>query len=1141
MTCSVGISQFKTFLDSIPSSPDADIVARQRAILRDFLASQAPKEDNEEGLYLSGLFQAWSFASQTNNDSLTCAISAILARLLKVISTLVDFREYGLGICKSILRQDQAKLVAASLSTSKHKAHIISPALKLLTEVVSFDGGAVARILYRQRDLTFDTQVLARNLSLKAVEKDLEEERRRPSIRTNAIRYLLANLKFQNEGAKTDILKQSSVLRALFEGLQDDPSSLVVDVLSTLKVNVIQDTTLSRITKGHVFSDRNLYSLSQLYRVDLMDDCLTEPRKSVKDIVHDFILLACTFSEAGILRSSTGWYPPKDDNNLADEELGERDKPRVDLGLEALDGYGNTGRHVNVRNRVLGDFIHTLRPYKSSPERELLLAIFKAAPELVADYFSRKKSFPFDPKLTATWIGYASVLFEVIQLPVPPFLGRKESYGDVPPPLSVVVENILPQPLTQKVLTNCLNHRSDLIKFFGVRIITVAFQKLQDVLNIFHRAAVKAPSLWRAASSKLLSEFCRQCPKMDVVIAAFRQIKKENMMHREAITRLLSLYYEVTPQVALDRKFDISIALTNALQDLDNVHDSSEEKGLRLLELEHLLRIARRSPGVSWWKKPESLQHTPFLTLAELAGMDLARSGAVGSSELEQILKSIIRECGILDTTSGDRALHAFLRSLGEVKDEKGVLDFLDDCLQRAVRRPIKYEDDLDALLVRIQGKIPPDRPRFSLLLMTLTEQWPFVERARKDSLHGIAAWLRLLIYSLCENGEDLDIHRALVDALAEATSDKKSKKIFESILTTFKGGRKLCAPPETTEESKVTTSTVETVNGVSSAQVISSTFSISTLQPPPEDTKHTALTKWSTKDITTTIEEGHLTSLILLLSSSTLSIRRQALLALRQFASKLRTSTYPERDQAYLLLGELIETATEPITTTTDQALPYIASSFATHILPILTDPTHALYSKVNSFLNRGPSWQVPRLAAYWCAQILLQAPGDEAEGAHWREVVWLLCWLVDGVRGPADVEVLRLGGVLERILALFSHPSLAAYRRLDVDFERVEKGAGSWQGKVRSLIVMLVGRVALIDGGATTMVTRAGILAWLDAVLASGWVGEDGEGVVKGIKEVILERCDEARVKEWSAGLLQRRHPAEKHMSTKGHQANE
>lgn len=150
------------------------------------------------------------------------------------------------------------------------------------------------------------------------------------------------------------------------------------------------------------------------------------------------------------------------------------------------------------------------------------------------------------------------------------------------------------------------------------------------------------------------------------------------------------------------------------------------------------------------------------------------------------------------------------------------------------------------------------------------------------------------------------------------------------------------------------------------------------------------------------------------------------------------------------------------------------------------------------------------------------MHEPDDEAEGAHWYEVVWLLSWLVDGVQAKMDVEVLRVGGIFERVLALFGHPSLAGYRRLEADFEKVEIGGGSWQGKVKSLIMMIVGRVALVEGGATTMVTRAGILAWLDAVAVSGWVDEDGEGVVMGTREAILERCDEARIKEWSSGLL-------------------
>lgn len=1036
-----------------------------------------------------------------------------MAQVLKAIATDIELREHGLGICRSVLKQEPAKLVSWSLSAPKYKEFIISPALRLLTEIVSFDGGAVARQLYSQRDFTFDTQVLSRNLSLrKSFAKGNEDGRQHPTVRSNAVRYLLASLKFQNEGAKADILKQFSVVTALFDRIQDDAPPLIVEILKVLRSHVIQDTALSRTIKGHVFNDRNLSSLCQLYRVDQLAEPATENERSVKDIARDFMLLVCTQSEAGVLRPSTGWYPIRSETDIAEQDFDASRERRMDLGLDGVDGYDESAAHRPVRNKTLADFLQMLRPYKSADERELFLAILRAAPELVANYFQQMRSFPFDPKLTATWIGYASMLFEVVQLAVPSFFGRKSGYGDVPPPLPIVIENLLPQPLTQKVLTTCLNQTSNLVRLFAVRIITVAFQKLQEILKSYNQAATGNAKAWETAASRLISEFSRRCPKMNDVVAAFRRAKRDNLVEREATTRLLSLYYEITPQVALDEKFDISIALTSTLQELDASDQAEDAHGLKLLVLDHLLRIARRSPEISWWKRPETLQYTPFLTLANVASNNLARSGAVGSTELEYLLEGIMRDNGLFLMRKDKLAAYAFLQSLSVLRQEKSPLEFVDDCLQRNIRRPIKYEDDLDALIMRVHGEDLSHSPRISLLLITLIEQWPFVEKTRQAAAHSIANWLRHLIFYLRQIGEDSKLLDAVVEDLVLGTADFDLKKTLQNPPTTSTPIAKLSTEVESQEAAPSTHQPNHTVPS----------FDISVVAPLREDPKHTALTKWSTKDIPTAIEEGHLSSLILLLSSPHLSIRRQAIAALRQFSAKLPSSSYIERAQIYLLLGELLETAAPFLSSTHEgQPLPYLVSTFAVRAIDVLTDPTHVLYAKLNAFLNKAPEWQVSWLASYWCMQVLLRPPEDDAEGAYWREVLWLLGWLGDGVRTAEDVEMLRKGGVFERVMALFGHPSLRAYRRVDV--QQVETLGGSFQGRVRSLVLRVVGRVALVEGGATTLVTRAGVVAWLDVIVEAGWVDEDGVVVVKGIKDAILQRCERSRVVEWSAGLLE------------------
>ena len=69
-------------------------------------------------------------------------------------------------------------------------------------------------------------------------------------------------------------------------------------------------------------------------------------------------------------------------------------------------------------------------------------------PELVAAYFSEKeKSMQLEPKLSNTWIGYASFLFEVVHLPVPDHLGYGPEWAQLPPQTTILIESVLPRPL----------------------------------------------------------------------------------------------------------------------------------------------------------------------------------------------------------------------------------------------------------------------------------------------------------------------------------------------------------------------------------------------------------------------------------------------------------------------------------------------------------------------------------------------------------------------------------------------------------------------------------------------------------------------------------------------------------------------
>lgn len=169
------------------------------------------------------------------------------------------------------------------------------------------------------------------------------------------------------------------------------------------------------------------------------------------------------------------------------------------------------------------------------------------------------------------------------------------------------MNSILPQPLNQQVLTKCLNHSSDLVQLFAIRVLIAALQKLRSVLQEFSNAsAVRSSKQWEHASKRLISEVSRRCPAIRTVFLALKKPGLKDMK-RESITRLLRLYYEVTPQVALQEKFDVSLPLCNALVEAEKSTASPEDKVFRVMELEHWIQMARLSPAMRWWQKQSRL------------------------------------------------------------------------------------------------------------------------------------------------------------------------------------------------------------------------------------------------------------------------------------------------------------------------------------------------------------------------------------------------------------------------------------------------------------------------------------------------------------------------------------------------------
>ncbi|KAI0117756.1 ribosome 60S biogenesis N-terminal-domain-containing protein [Nemania sp. FL0031] len=1083
-----GLQSFKNVLDSIVNNDEKK--SEHMQIVLDYLDSTKPREvEGEVPIYLPDIMETWSMASQMNNENVMSAVPVVLALLVKIISGNVDLVTYGLGICRTLLQKRQQELIAKNLSAEKGRDFIISPTLRLLREAICLDGGALAAPIFRARANTFKS--LARNMGLRYI-GDGQEDPKRPSVRTNATRLLLSCLKLLHNEAKRDLLLQKDIVAALMRHLRDDPPFLIYEILDVLKTSVVQDKKLAKEVKIKILNANSLTRIASLYGyskelINLEDDVQIK-HLSVEDAAHDILLAACTDSTVGICRSQQGYYPEgiAPDAFLLPET---KSAGRVDFGLDSIPWMNKFGNEIPVRNMLLAEFIESLRPWSSTKQSELLLAIFEASPELIARYFIQKRAFAFDPKLSATWIGYAALLYNVVQLPIPPFFGHSNDYAAVPPPTSVVLDNIVPPPMTLKAIIRCLTNKSKLVSFYAIRLLVLALQKLGKALEM-HREASPSSSIWQEAARRLVDDFHQRIPDLKDVINCYRTMGDEDLLQREAASRLILLYYETIPQLALRAKFDVSPMLLATIQKVEASNETGEDVAMSLLELEHLCAVAKYSPSMRWFARTPEMPTSPFTTLLRLY---TEKTTELSGDTLSQTLSYVANEYQLVESrpqASGLDPLIVALKNTGNV--DPAIWAFIDNCAERCSRTPTKYLEMIEQHMENANTD-GTSHTRTCPLLMSIAEQLPFLVSTSPDKsiLKQLAAFLREYLRRSLDSGVNRNFLSSIINLLVAALGDKKlSAKITLSKRTGTFGEDTVMLDGEPV-------STSQSPDQMNSESLVLSTQELEDrLAVPVLTSKEASLLKWSSKPPEELVEEGHAASLVLLLSSEHASIRKEALTNVIKMAAKIKESTYEENEQIWLLLMELAESAKDVIA---DGPLPSILVVFACRTLDILKNPLHCLYEKANLFLTSGPVWQTDKIPLM---KAILQE-GPTLDGTYYTEISWLLGFLVDSLRTPQDVALFHQRKVYEQLFSLPANPYMGI--------------------NLRTQVLRVLYRTTCIEGGSDTVITRFGAVSWLVAQKAAS-VDDLEKRLYQTMIRRLWETCDQKRISVWSKGSIEK-----------------
>ncbi|KAL7949845.1 ribosome 60S biogenesis N-terminal domain-containing protein [Trichoderma barbatum] len=1080
-----GLQSFKRLLDNIVSG-DGDRSANL-GILREYLELVKPRYEGEDAIFLSDIMEMWSFAAQVNEGGVMSSVAVVLALVLNVVSDSLELVKHGLGICQSLVQDRQLKSISKNLSSDKTKGFIISPTLRLLREAVSLDGGAYARRIVRAKTFTFAS--LGRNLEIGNT-GDSQGDSRKASVRTNAVRFFLSCLKFLHSDGRKELLSQKELLSHLTFMIKSDPSSLVVEILDSLKTHVLADSKISRDIKFKCFNTKSLMRILALYSYSNSTESESEVDR-VSEKAHEFLMYVCTNPGAGILYPSTGLYPKETNEEFSVQLAKQKGSAH---GSMAKDDTYRDG--VPVFNFVLSEFAAKLRPWSSMKHSQLLTAIFEAAPELIANYFFNNQSFTFEPKLTMTWIGYASFLFDTMKIPLPASFGDKTRFALGPPPTAVLLDNILPLPLNQKVMIRCLSPNSNLTSFFATRMLVEALEKLSVAIKLHEEGFRATDARWSEAARRLVDAFCRRIPDMKEIVRSYKGIPGENALHKAMASRLLLLYYEMIPQVALAANFDVSPFFVNVLRSLQDGNSDQQHDGFREMELENLVSMASYSPGMRWFSRIEILsgkgQSSPFTALLRLLS---SSDRTAPLHQLKKVLGDVAVENQLVsEATRLKPLLQAFALSISEnsSEDMDKVWSFLDNCISRCATSPIKYLDVLENYLGDEGGdtQATADGRNFNLLAVAIAEQLPFIiKSADAKERASLSSFVSLYFSALYKKKGSEALKRVYVN-IEECFSS-------HSVKLAGLGTRKI---PKTStsgnlegedDEPEETEGTQQKEAGLDQAKLEEA------LHIPFASSEDTSvLLRWHTKAVEDLIEDGLITSLIRLLASEHINIRKEALTNILKMAAKINESAYEEKKQIWLLLSELAESSRPQVD---NGPVPSAFIAFSVHALDILKNPLHPLYPKINGFLTRSPVWSPEKLPL--AHDILHGEPSEDDK--YYTEIAWFLTYVLDALKTPFDLGVFHKKRWLEKILALGSNPYL--------------------RSNLRIRILRIVYRATCIDSGSTTLITRFGLLTWLDAQRAACGVSDDAY-TYKALMERAWRTCDQTRVSAWSKGGVEK-----------------
>ena len=332
----------------------------------------------------------------------------------------------------------------------------------------------------------------------------------------------------------------------------------------------------------------------------LLDENSTTVQTTIADRAHSFMMKLCTIPNNGICFQDNGWHE------------------RINNNLE----WSSDGPYLF--NPLLSKLLLELKIVDDLKQRELFLAIIKACPELVEQFWKKASHLSFEPRSSIYYISNIALATSVINMDIPVHFGTRmhsDNLNPYPPSMSVALSNIMPSPLTRAISSKALQHSARDVRFACGKQLVTSFQKLERVLEessnflrlvqmdgrLSEEELENVALKWAGWKASLLQGVQAQLPDSNLIILHLQKSLVEES-EQDGISEFdlylvhleLLHYYQLFHSVHLrGNRFDFGKLLASrSFQCIDN-----QDASLKC----QLVDILVRFDDFKWWNKSLSV------------------------------------------------------------------------------------------------------------------------------------------------------------------------------------------------------------------------------------------------------------------------------------------------------------------------------------------------------------------------------------------------------------------------------------------------------------------------------------------------------------------------------------------------------